>query len=268
MIETQTLLCAVKNNFYYFYNQIIYPSFLYIYQLIFGILSNLSLKSSFKINSNFKFSDYFKFYTISPNQQLNITTILQLLLQATFLSLFTFFCLTLCWVFVRFLYTLVYRILTFNNNNHQAEEFKEQELQYQRKIKYLDQQIQLSNERNKAMECLLEKERNNVLLLRGDQSQLEFLEFIELIDVQNTLIKSLERVQQFVLERSKPIASGSNGSNLNTDSIRCPICLDKRKDCVIVPCGHTFCNHCIDSNKLKACPLCREKIQQLSKMYL
>jgi hypothetical protein len=46
----------------------------------------------------------------------------------------------------------------------------------------------------------------------------------------------------------------------------CPICLESFPDCVVIPCGHTFCVHCI--KKLTFCSICREPVSQWMRMYI
>jgi hypothetical protein len=46
----------------------------------------------------------------------------------------------------------------------------------------------------------------------------------------------------------------------------CPICLECFPDCVIVPCGHTFCASCI--KQLTFCSICRERVGQWIRMYI
>ena len=45
------------------------------------------------------------------------------------------------------------------------------------------------------------------------------------------------------------------------DGSICPICYDKKRTCVIIPCKHKFCDNCMEILKEnKKCPLCRGKI--------
>jgi len=47
--------------------------------------------------------------------------------------------------------------------------------------------------------------------------------------------------------------------------VTCTICLDKPRDSVIVPCGHSFCSIC--APQITKCPICRQLIQQWLKIY-
>ena len=54
----------------------------------------------------------------------------------------------------------------------------------------------------------------------------------------------------------------------------CTICMDKKVDKVIVPCGHTFCGQCIQQaetttlNRTKKCGICRTQYTQAINLYL
>lgn len=54
----------------------------------------------------------------------------------------------------------------------------------------------------------------------------------------------------------------------------CSICMDKKVDKVIVPCGHTFCGNCIQQaestilNRTKKCGICRTQYTQSINLYL
>ena len=41
--------------------------------------------------------------------------------------------------------------------------------------------------------------------------------------------------------------------------ITCKICSDVFTNARDLPCGHTFCLHCLKSNHLEQCPECQEK---------
>jgi len=47
------------------------------------------------------------------------------------------------------------------------------------------------------------------------------------------------------------------------------ICFENKCNTAIVPCGHTFCNICIESIKSKHynCPICRTKIESILPIY-
>jgi hypothetical protein len=46
----------------------------------------------------------------------------------------------------------------------------------------------------------------------------------------------------------------------------CPICYDRFPDCVLIPCGHTFCLAC--SKSLSLCSICRQPIEKWYRFFL
>jgi hypothetical protein len=46
----------------------------------------------------------------------------------------------------------------------------------------------------------------------------------------------------------------------------CAVCIEKKVDKVLTPCGHTFCSDC--TTKLTTCPLCRKSIVEKLTLYL
>ena len=54
-------------------------------------------------------------------------------------------------------------------------------------------------------------------------------------------------------------------SNL-LENVLCPICVDGKRNFALVPCGHCFCEKCV--NKFKSeCPLCKKKIEQTFRVF-
>ena len=49
-------------------------------------------------------------------------------------------------------------------------------------------------------------------------------------------------------------------------NIICSICLDKELSICCIPCGHTYCNECI--NNAKNCFICKSNIAQTIKIYI
>tara|TARA_A100001015_G_scaffold316722_1_gene431790 strand:- start:664 stop:1203 length:540 start_codon:yes stop_codon:yes gene_type:complete len=54
-------------------------------------------------------------------------------------------------------------------------------------------------------------------------------------------------------------------SPLNINDEKCPICLEKLKNCnlTITSCGHKFCHTCLDCYSIQnsSCPICRSNLQ-------
>uniref|UniRef100_A0A8C1LFJ3 RING-type domain-containing protein n=1 Tax=Cyprinus carpio TaxID=7962 RepID=A0A8C1LFJ3_CYPCA len=59
------------------------------------------------------------------------------------------------------------------------------------------------------------------------------------------------------------------------DHYKCPVCTEVFKDPVSIPCGHSYCKHCIEIYWSKpthvgayACPQCRKKFRGLSQCFV
>lgn len=48
------------------------------------------------------------------------------------------------------------------------------------------------------------------------------------------------------------------------DSLVCAICLENNVDCVLIPCGHIYCNECVSRLPRPSCPICRHAISSTS----
>ena len=49
----------------------------------------------------------------------------------------------------------------------------------------------------------------------------------------------------------------NNKKNVSQESNLCPICLDKKSEIHVNPCGHMFCFDCIKKLTNRKCPICR-----------
>jgi hypothetical protein len=47
----------------------------------------------------------------------------------------------------------------------------------------------------------------------------------------------------------------------------CPVCLDCQVNRVLIPCGHTFCETCIQRSCPSTCPICRQQFIKASDIY-
>ena len=47
----------------------------------------------------------------------------------------------------------------------------------------------------------------------------------------------------------------------------CPVCFDREVDCVLVPCGHTYCHGCSEYDRNNKCPQCRASVQRRIKIF-
>ncbi|KAK3283237.1 hypothetical protein CYMTET_9058 [Cymbomonas tetramitiformis] len=74
------------------------------------------------------------------------------------------------------------------------------------------------------------------------------------------------------LKRSLTNKAGGSASmsitNFQTTvtTIRCPICLDRERNTVLIPCGHLTCTLC--SHQITQCPICRKDIHRSTHVYL
>ena len=52
------------------------------------------------------------------------------------------------------------------------------------------------------------------------------------------------------------------------DQSLCQICLDKKRDTAILPCGHfLYCGECLSHGGLRKCPNCRTPIARTQKIF-
>lgn len=75
-----------------------------------------------------------------------------------------------------------------------------------------------------------------------------------------------EDVLQFLMQIGVNLSD--TGETLEDDK-NCVICMEKARDCVVVPCGHTGCCHeCMeDLPAPKLCPICRVEVKIVQKIY-
>lgn len=57
-----------------------------------------------------------------------------------------------------------------------------------------------------------------------------------------------------------------NNHDYDSLEVPCNICLQRLPRKVLIPCGHAYCNSCL--NKLVVCPRCRSEINGVMKIYL
>jgi len=72
------------------------------------------------------------------------------------------------------------------------------------------------------------------------------------------------------LNRLREIISVGMQDLIKPDDINkkvCPVCFDREVNTVLVPCGHTYCEGCLQYGTYSRCPQCRETIQRRIKMY-
>ena len=80
----------------------------------------------------------------------------------------------------------------------------------------------------------------------------------------------LDNVQRFPtpMDTSPPALKESESDLL----ILCNICFDAKKNCVLIPCGHTYCFDCAlklcSSTPREPCPECRQRIEDVNQIFI
>jgi hypothetical protein len=66
------------------------------------------------------------------------------------------------------------------------------------------------------------------------------------------------------------ISDDLSGKMSDDLSLTCSICMDRRKNIVLTPCGHCYCYECVVlfTRKNDPCPTCRAKIKSTNRLYL
>ena len=70
--------------------------------------------------------------------------------------------------------------------------------------------------------------------------------------------KSVEKIEKVVKKRKQEYIKSK-------DVMECSICMERKVDCVLVPCGHMYCSQCIVG--LDECPHCRAVPQKIQKLF-
>ena len=93
-------------------------------------------------------------------------------------------------------------------------------------------------------------------------------------DPENPVLNSPCNVEAPQTSKSLPLASNSNENSKENDRKKlelinqrtCKVCLDRFYDCMFMPCNHLCC--CLQcASALKQCPLCRQKLDKIIKIY-
>ena len=69
-----------------------------------------------------------------------------------------------------------------------------------------------------------------------------------------------ELLRLLTTEKCKPVPIDAS-LDLYKKALRCSVCDHRRKDCVLIGCGHLFCKVCLEANlkvRNKKCPICGE----------
>lgn len=118
----------------------------------------------------------------------------------------------------------------------------------------------------------LQKQNQGNNILTQSFKILGWLSFLQLagsvvIHAYNAFNNKDKIIQKFRRETTELKSSISDVSN---PALKCALCLENRQNTTSTPCGHLFCWNCIHEwcqNKPE-CPLCREKLQPQSLVFL
>ena len=94
--------------------------------------------------------------------------------------------------------------------------------------------------------------------LRGDRDALAELTVKEL--------EALKADQEAAVERTRAAAIRAREADAVEKSKLCTICERSPRDCVLTPCGHTFCRECAE--RLATCANCRGPITSRTRVFL
>merc|ERR1712154_57273 len=86
---------------------------------------------------------------------------------------------------------------------------------------------------------------------KGAHRTLKTMDLASLRELESNLIDSLQNVKKVIVKREE-------------DESECRICRDRKKDTVLVPCGHCLCSQCCQ--KVQKCPMCRARIERSIKI--
>ncbi|CAC5389972.1 unnamed protein product [Mytilus coruscus] len=71
-------------------------------------------------------------------------------------------------------------------------------------------------------------------------------------------------------EKHEKLLRKLRGLKIKDSSRKCTICMDREKNAVILPCGHTTCMECATEVYLESnqrCPICRADIEDMNPLY-
>eukprot|EP01059_Diplonema_ambulator_P033230 TRINITY_DN685_c3_g1_i1.p1 TRINITY_DN685_c3_g1~~TRINITY_DN685_c3_g1_i1.p1 ORF type:complete len:504 (+),score=57.51 TRINITY_DN685_c3_g1_i1:27-1514(+) len=125
-------------------------------------------------------------------------------------------------------------------------EFDTQKIRLLKKYLQLETTVQYEGTIDRSRKVLKGNWRNDSCRQRGDF----VADLVECEPITNTLPPAAEEAQR----------------PSETTDLECGVCLDKKKDVVLVPCGHLLCDTC--AHEVTECPYCRHKIGSRMKVYL
>eukprot|EP01038_Epipyxis_sp_PR26KG_P006757 gene6757-9259_t len=79
---------------------------------------------------------------------------------------------------------------------------------------------------------------------------------------------SNKRIQSELLTERSQLVTTKQSLEESIAAHKCPICITNNVSHVLVPCGHTFCEVCINQLQRNKCPNCRTTFQQKMKFFM
>lgn len=146
------------------------------------------------------------------------------------------------------------KVFENKRNNNKKQELREQQIK--------------DIEKQKELEMIAKKESEE----KFKQEQIEKYKIIESEKLRLEEAKLKLQEEENEINKKWLMAIDKISNHLNENSDDCCICGENKADTAIVPCGHKhFCYGCIgDYHKMypkKGCPVCRNYIQNLMKIY-
>lgn len=93
-------------------------------------------------------------------------------------------------------------------------------------------------------------------------------EYEELLHENLRLRQRLEQAEEGRRVASAQIDDAIREKKDAQDSLVCAICLENKVDRVLIPCGHIYCNACVDRLPRPSCPICRHNIASSSAFHV
>eukprot|EP00440_Ansanella_granifera_P012239 gb/GFBE01013307.1/.p1 GENE.gb/GFBE01013307.1/~~gb/GFBE01013307.1/.p1 ORF type:complete len:329 (+),score=21.75 gb/GFBE01013307.1/:1-987(+) len=96
---------------------------------------------------------------------------------------------------------------------------------------------------------------------------------LELLPRSKLTLLGAAQVQETLAKAEAARLAGTKRSHSDLESgdhfttTCCAICMDRQKDVALIPCGHTFCQHCVLRAEMKTCSICRQPVASTLKLH-
>jgi hypothetical protein len=90
------------------------------------------------------------------------------------------------------------------------------------------------------------------------------------VGIINNVTDSTSIAVSTTIECQQPsrINNASSLEKTDCEEIQCTICIDHKKNCVLDPCGHTFCSDCTNRFKQQNCPICSKPFSKALPIFI